>query len=703
MKHFSHMLGGWFALLVFGLLPKHAITLPFEHHNSRNLRHLSSQDSVEDMFLSVPSSESAKASLWHYTRNPHVAGTQGDKDLAYWTRDQMRSLGLDSEVVSVNVSLTYPVRRSLQLQDEAGQVIYTASLSEDILAQDNTSDTIWRNLTFNGYAPSGKSKAPLVYANFGRPEDFDALEQNNVSVSGSIVIVRYGSCFRGLKAMNAEKRGAIGTIIYSDPAQDGYAKGPVYPAGPWRPSSSVQRGSVQFNSLCAGDPNRAYLGPSATFDLCGYEPNALVPQHPVIPISYGDALPLLQALGGPVAPSSFQGALNATYRLGPSLLLVDLETENEFVPSTPIWNVVTTIPGTLSAEDDRHVLIGNHRDAWVFGAADPNSGSAALIEIAKGFAALLQSGWQPDRTLVLLSWSGEEYGLLGSTAWAEVNAPDLYNKALVYLNVDVGVSGDKFSASGTPALESAVLNVLQKVQDPLRAVPLAEVWDKDYGVLGSGSDYTVMLDNLGIASVDLGFDNGGSYGTYHSTYDSFDWVATQADPTFQYHKAIAQVWGLLALRLATASVLPFNHTAQADAIDQYIATVQRQLPNPAPVSLAPLATATASYRSAAANVSQLVESLSLAHSSSEPAVASLNDRLAFTERRFLSRDGLPGRKFFKHVLQAPGLYLGYGADVLPGVTQAVQDANWDLAAAQVQVAAQCITDAALYLAGSTEY
>ena len=396
-----------------------------------------SQDSlitdIERTFLAAPSAGSARSNLKHITARPHVAGTQGDHAMATFVRDEIRKAGIKAEIDPQRVLLAYPLNRSLELIDASGQPMTKLPLAEAILPSDPTSDTWWRNHTFNAYSPSGDVTAPIVYANFGFPEDFAALKAAGVDVRGKIALMRYGKCFRGLKAMNAERNGAVGALIYSDPEQDGYEKGKVYPYGPWRPPSSVQRGSMQFISLCPGDPSRAYLPAGAQEELCGYNQSELIPNIPTLPLSYADAAPLLQALGGPPAPPNFVGALNMTYRLGPSAKGVQarLSIRNSF-DKGPVWNVIATIPGTLPADQDQPVLLGNHRDAWVYGAADPNSGTAQLLEVAKGFGALLAKGWRPQRTLVLTSWSGEEYGLLGSTAWSEVHAnTPLLQRALV--------------------------------------------------------------------------------------------------------------------------------------------------------------------------------------------------------------------------------------------------------------------------------
>ena len=339
----------------------------------------------ESLFLSIPTNSSARASLEYITSKPHVAGTVGDLHMAEYVRDSFRREGIAAELDPQKVLLTYPIRSALQLLDSTGRVVSAAKLAEDVLQVDNTSDTWWRNHTFNAFSPSGEVTAPVVYANFGLPEDFAALKAAGVDVRGTIALMRYGKCFRGLKAMNAQKAGALAAAIYSDPEQDGYAQGSVYPYGPWRPESSVQRGSIQFISLCAGDPTRAYAPQGKSVEeLCGYSREELIPQIPVLPISYGDAAIFLDSLGGGEAPASFKGALNITYRTGPTEMRykVRLQVENHF-QSSPVWNVIGKIPGTLPADLDQPVLLGNHRDAWVYGAADPNSGTAQLLEAGR--------------------------------------------------------------------------------------------------------------------------------------------------------------------------------------------------------------------------------------------------------------------------------------------------------------------------------
>lgn len=656
----------------------------------------------EELFLTVPSNVSARESLEFITSRPHVAGTAGDLEMAEYVRTKLQEAGIEAVLDPQKVLLTYPVTSALELVDRSGGVVAKASLAEDILKSDNTSNTWWRKHAFNGYSPSGDVTAPVVYANFGLPEDFATLKAAGIEVSGSIVLMRYGRCFRGLKAMNAEAAGAKAAIIYSDPEEDGYAKGSVYPYGPWRPKSSVQRGSIQFISLCAGDPTRAYAPHGKSVEeLCGLSSKELIPNIPVMPISYGDALVFLESLGGQEVPKDFRGALNITYKFGPttSKYQVRVKVQNRF-QSSPVWNVIGKIPGTLPAHQDQAVVLGNHRDAWIYGAADPNSGTAQLLEVARGLGQLLKKGWQPLRTIYLCSWSGEEYGLLGSTAWGEVQG-HLLRRALAYVNVDTGVSGPHFRASGTPSLAQLLDGVLNHVPHPGSGKPVAEHWTGKLFSLGSGSDYTVFIDHLGIPSLDMAFSpEGAQYGVYHSVYDSFTWMATEGDPNFTYHVAMARVWGLVTLRLSGTHVepLPLNISIQAEAIQDYVMHIKE---NASHLDFQDLDDASSSFTAAAAQVMR--ESRRLAEMGPKAPVhevQALNDRLGLLERQFLVSEGLPKRKWFKHVLQAPGLYTGYAAKTLPGIYEAIESKHWAVAQQQIHRAAGRIRAAAASLAAS---
>lgn len=669
----------------------------------------------EQLFASVPSPKEARASLWHYTRRPHVAGTAGDRELAFWTRDRLREMGLSSEVQAVPVLQTLPLESSLSVLSPAP---FAAKLAEDFVSEDETSGSWWRNHTWNGYSPSGEVlSAPLVYVNYGTLEDYAELEALNISVRGKVVIARYGQApgsrrmWRGLKPKLAEERGAVGCLIFSDPSEDGYCRGEVYPRGPWKPPSAVQRGSVLYWSRCGGDPSRSYLNQSVE-EVCGYKVDDLMPKIPTMPLSYSDALPMLDQLAGPPAPSAFQGGLPISYRIGSedTPVLVRMKVVN-LLKKGPIWNVQTTIPGSLPQELDRPVVLANHRDAWVYGAADPHSGSATALEVARGFSELLRKGWRPQRTVILNSWSGEEPGRLGSTAWAELNSAMLSERAVAYLNVDVAVTGRVFIPQGSPVLKSLVRSAAEKVLDPVSGKSIVESWDGSFPALGDGSDYTAFVDHLGIASVDFAFS--GDYGVYHSIFDSFHWMEKFGDPNFTYHAAAAQVWGLMAMELADAPVLPFNHTEVAGHLGGYLADLGLAFLGPAWRSrcptgshepeegwLAPLYEAVARYGEAAARVAA-----EAAKAQREPRTAAqlaeLNDRLALAERRFLLPGGLPGRKWFRHALQAPSNDRGYAFQTLPALAEPLRDCDAKTAAAGMAATAAAVTRAAEFLSGGS--
>eukprot|EP00128_Syssomonas_multiformis_P007705 Colp12_sorted_trinity150504_noHs@13868 len=467
--------------------------------------------SFEDVFLSVPNAGRAFEHLSFYTTRPHVAGTPGDYETAVYTRDVIRSFGIEADLDEHQVLLSYPIETSVSIVEPA-ENRYNALINEGTVSKDPTSKDDRFVKPYNAYSPSGNVTGQLVYVNYGRKEDFEQIQAMGIDLKGKIVIVRYGELFRGLKVWLAQEHGAVGVLIYSDPADDGFVKGPVYPEGPWRPAHAVQRGSAQFISHCAGDPGKP--------ERCGVD--SLIPKIPVQPLSYADAEPLLRALRSNPAPAGWKGGLSIDYNIGPGPAVVNMDLKMRFVTG-PIWNVVARIPG--SDQPERAVILGNHRDAWGPGGVDPNSGSSSLLEVARGFGTLLKMGWKPKRTLLLCSWDGEEFGLLGSTEFGEKRADQLFKQAVAYINVDSAVSGGILDVSATPALIRPFMEAASRVTDPATGKPLSDVWSGRVGRLGSGSDYTVFLQHLGIASLDMGFK--GSYGVYHSVFDSFSWMETQ--------------------------------------------------------------------------------------------------------------------------------------------------------------------------------
>ncbi|HEX5883989.1 MAG TPA: M28 family metallopeptidase [Pyrinomonadaceae bacterium] len=648
---------------------------------------IAAQRRWEEQFRAVPNPQSAREHLRRLTLHPHIAGTKEDYDTAVYVRDQLRSYGLNAELKEYEVWLNYPNTPSvLELITKRRQKL---NVHEAVVPSDPSSSHPKITPLFNGYSPSGDVTAPVVYANYGLPDDYEDLKKAGVDVKGKIVIVRYGNSFRGVKAKVAEDQGAIGCIIYSDPADDGYMQGDVYPKGPWRPVASGQRGSVQYLFDYPGDPltpgrpaiqGVPRLKPEEATDLT---------RIPVQPIAYDVAKTILSQLKGPVRPRGFQGGLPFPYHLGGTNdVKVRLKTDMDYKLRT-IWNVVARIDG--NEEKDRWVILGNHRDAWVFGAVDPNSGSSAMLEVGRGFGQLLKAGWKPRRTIIFCSWDAEEYGLVGSVEWAEELATELKEKAVAYLNLDAAVSGVHFGASSVPSLWKLMRAVTRDVKDPKTGKTVYQQWqdraretaseeegstggEARIGALGSGSDYTPFLQHLGIASTDMGF--GGSYGVYHSAYDSFHWMDQFGDPGFRYHVAAAQVWGTLAMRLADADGLSFDYTDYAGQVREYFSEALRlaRIRNLAgSLNDKAMTEALDDFAKEAERVEQNRQDA--IRSSDRSKLAKINDALVQAERQFIDPRGLRGRAWYKHQIYAPGFYTGYAAQPLTDFSQALDDRN----------------------------
>jgi N-acetylated-alpha-linked acidic dipeptidase len=645
---------------------------------------------IEEQFRAVPEGASAREHLRRLTIQPHIAGTPEDYATAVYARDQMRAFGLPAELKEYQVWLNYP--KSDPIVELVAPRREKLSVREAVLRDDPTSSNPKITPLFNGYAASGDVTASLVYANYGLPPDYDALAKAGVDVKGKIVIVRYGNSFRGVKAKVAQDHGAIGCIIYSDPADDGFAQGDVYPKGPWRPVASGQRGSVQFLFQYPGDP----LTPGkpaipGTPRISLEEAYGDIPRIPVQPMAYDEARKMIEPLKGPVRPRGFQGAFPFPYHVGGTEdVRVHLKLEMDYASRT-LWDVVARIDGNV--EKDRWVVMGNHRDAWVFGAVDPNSGTATMLETARGFGALLKQGWKPRRTIILCSWDGEEYGLIGSTEWAEENAVELQQKAVAYLNVDVAVNGPHYSASAVPSLWRLIRSATREVKDPNTGKTVYQQWtdrareqrselDFDYdseariSPLGSGSDYTPFLQHLGIASTDMGF--GGDYGVYHSSYDSFYWMTHFGDPNFAYHVAAAQLWGTMALRLADAPALQFDYTDYANQIRDYfnesVKLAKRRHLDKA-VDEKAMNDALKEFTDEAARIETEKQKLAGDEKASGARLRRLNDALMSAERAFIDERGLIGRPWYRHQIYAPGIFTGYAAQPLTDFRQGLDDRN----------------------------
>ncbi len=665
------------------------------------------QAKIEEKFLAVPDAKLAGQHLKTLTAEPHLAATPEDHKTAEYVAEKFRAAGLETEIVPYRVLLNQPRVVRVEAWDAAGHPLMSGPTREHVTS-DPGQDDPRVVMPFNGSSGSGDVTGEVVYANFGRLEDFNQLASMHIDLHGKIVLVRYGSNFRGVKVYLAEQRGAAGVLIYSDPQDDGYYKGDAYPMGPWRPDTGVQRGSVQYLFKYPGDPETP--GVASTPDLPDSAriknftgPNGNQPNIISSPISYHDAAPILQALQGPGVPQQgWQGALPFRYHVGPSGVKVHLVSEQDYQRRT-IWDVIGKIKGSQYPED--WVVAGNHRDAWVYGAVDPSSGTAAMLESVHGIGTLIGQGWRPKRTIVFCSWDAEEEGLIGSTEWVEQHA-QMLEKAVAYFNVDVAVSGPDFEASAVPSLKAFVRSVARAVPSPLggtvyqewRAKHPAEnehrtanvqVLDLDVhvGELGSGSDFTPFFQHVGVPSTDIG--SGGAYGVYHSTFDDFAWYTMNADPHFVYLQEMARVFGVEALRMADADVLPYDCVTYTLEITAYFEAAKKKAGDAGMNSLdfGPAEAAAGRLLNAAHKAQALA-------STAKGDLAKLNMALRQTETAFIMEAGLPNRPWYRHAIYAPGEYTGYSAVVIPGVNEAIDARNSGVAAGQLTALTQVLDRAA---------
>ena len=670
----------------------------------------SAEARLEEKFMAVPDPKLAGEELKTLTIEPHLAATPEDRKTAEYVASKFRDAGFQTEIVPYRVLLNWPKVVRVEAWDETGHLLMSGPTPEHVEG-DPAADNPRVVMPFNGSSGSGDVTAEVVYANYGRAEDFKELAARNIDLHGKIVICRYGSNFRGVKVYLAQQRGAVGVLLYSDPQDDGYSKGDPWPIGPWRPETGVQRGSVQFLFKYPGDPETP--GVASTLDLpdSARIPNPSAPggSQPYIisiPLSYHDAAPILQALKGPSVPQSWQGALPFRYHMGPGGEKVHLVSQQDYQRRI-IWDVIGKVEG--SQEPDAWVIVGNHRDAWVYGAVDPNSGTAAMLEAAHGIGALLRQGWRPRRTIVFCSWDAEEEGLIGSTEWVEQQGRTL-DHAVAYFNVDVGVSGPDFTASAVPSLKEFIRNIARSVPSPLGGT-VYQTWclkpstesehrqsnappipgeEVHVGDLGSGSDFTPFLQHAGVPAADI--SSNGPYGVYHSAFDNFAWFTQNADPHFFYLQQMARVLGLEAIRMADADLLPYDYVAYAREISAYIEAAKHRAPDAGLISLdfAPAQAAAARF-SAAAQRAFAVES------APSGDLVRLNLALRQTETALLSDAGLPNRPWYRHTIFAPGEFTGYAAVVIPGVNDAIDAQDANLAAQQLQVLTQALNRAASVL------
>ena len=678
------------------------------------------QRALETRLDALVNAENLDAWMRHLTKEPQHVGSPAALANAEWTASKFREWGYEAEIVRYDVLFPTPLERVVEL---VGPTTYTARLDEPELPEDASSGNRQNMLPpYNAYSADGDVTAELVYVNYGIPSDYEELDSRGISVEGKIVIARYGGSWRGIKPKVAAEHGAVGCILYSDPRDDGYFQGDAYPEGPYRMEWGAQRGSVADMPTFPGDPLTPFVGATEDAERLPLEEAPTLMKIPVLPISWGDALPLLEAIRGPVAPASWRGALPLTYHLGPGPARVHLKLRFDW-SLKPAYNVIARMEG--SEYPDEWVIRGNHRDAWVFGAADPTSGHVAMMEEARVIGELARAGHPPRRTIVYGSWDAEEPGLLGSTEWAEHHADELRQKAVAYINTD-GTGRGFLGMGGSHALEPLINEVARDVTDPHTGVSVADRarararqngdreadTRKDLRInpLGSGSDYTPFLQHLGIASLNLGFGGESGGGSYHSTYDSYDHYTRFGDPDFAYGATLVKVTGRTTLRLANAGVLPFRYAAFADHVARYVNEVTtladterrrvevvraliddgvyRVAADPTEPFVVPEKPALVPHLNFAPVLNALnrLEKAAKAldaHSVQAPPSATLNQALYRMERLMTSDEGLPKRPWFRHQIYAPGYYTGYGVKTLPGVREAIEEAEWDQVEMQI--------------------
>jgi N-acetylated-alpha-linked acidic dipeptidase len=701
----------------------------------------------EQKFKAIPSPQLMREYMQRLSSRPHHVGSPYDKENAEWIRRQLESWGWDAKIEQFDVLFPTPRLRLLEMVEPTR---FTAQLEEPAVAVDPTSGQKDEQLpTYNAYSPDGDVTAPLVFANYGLPADYEELERLGVSVKGAIVIAKYGNSWRGVKPRVAWEHGAIGCLIYSDPGDDGYFEDRVFPEGPMRPKEGVQRGSVMdFPHAYPGDPLTPGIGavPGAKrLEIKDARNLALIP---TLPVSYGDSQPLLAALDGPVAPQRWRGALPITYHVGPGPAKVHLKVTFDW-KLRPVYDVIAKLPGT--GEGEQWVVRGNHHDAWVNGAEDPISGQVALLEEARALGELHKQGWNPKRTIIYAAWDGEEPMLLGSTEWAETHAQELQRHAVAYINSD-GNGRGYLAAEGAHSLEALVNDVARDVQDPetdmsvwkrlqaryISRAPNPEARtqlrnraDLKLMALGSGTDYTVFEHHLGIASLNLAYSGEDDGGIYHSIYDDFYWYTHFSDTTFVYGRALSQTIGMTVMRLADADVVPYRFSNLADAVNDYLKEVRdllkekqdqakernRELEDgvfraindprrptvppkqetvPPYINFAPLENAADALTKAGDDYNKALAA-ALKSPPDAAKLTTLNDRLLTAERLLLNEGGLPTRPYYKHMLYAPGLYTGYAPKTVSGIRESIELKDYKVAGEQVPKVAKAVNDEAAFV------
>jgi N-acetylated-alpha-linked acidic dipeptidase len=706
----------------------------------------------EAKFRAIPDPANLREYMRRLSARPHHVGSPYDKDNAEWILAHFKEWGLDAHIERFDVLFPTPKVRVVEM---LAPTKFTAKLDEPVLAVDPTSNQKSEQLpTYNAYSIDGDVTGPLVFVNYGLPEDYEKLDRLGISVKGAIVIAKYYHSWRGVKPKVAAEHGAIGCLIYSEPQDDGYTRDNVFPLGPMRNPDGVQRGSVMdFASSSPGDPLTPGIGATPDAKRLALQDAKSITKIPVLPISYGDAQPLLAALAGPMAPDGWRGSLPIPYHVGPGPAQVHLKVAFNW-DIKPVYDVIATIPGSMAP--DEWIIRGNHHDAWVNGAEDPISGQVSLLEEARALSLLLRQGWKPRRTIVYAAWDGEEPMLLGSTEWVEAHADELREHAAVYINTDANDRG-VLNIDGSHSLEQFINGVARDIEDPetqmsgnkmtvwqrAQLSKIAEAKSADdrkelrqrpdlrIDALGSGTDFTAFIDHLGIASLNMGYGGEDEQGIYHSIYDDFYWYTHFSDTDFVYGRALAQTVGTSVMRLADAEVLPFDFVNFADTVEMYRknleklladkqeeirernqeldegtfkATLDPRRPTVAPVreevpphlNFAPMQNAVDSLTRSAKHYHEALakKQASLGEGAVAAKLGALNRELMDSERKLTNADGLPRRAWYKHLLYAPGVYTGYGVKTVPGVREGIEQKMYAEAETEIVRVAKALEDEA---------
>jgi N-acetylated-alpha-linked acidic dipeptidase len=668
----------------------------------------SHETEIENKFKAIPSPDEERRQHHLFTAEPHVAGSVRNNELARYIADQWRTEGLEDVVIRrYDVYGSNPKSTFLEV---TAPVHYRALLRELPVAGDPDLKNKSISSAWSGMSASGEVTASLVYAHSGNPEDYDLLRKQGIDVKGKVVLVRYSNpySYRGFKALTAEREGAAALLMYSDPAEDGYKKGKVVPNGPWGPEYHIQRGAITYDFMVPGDPLTPGWASVPGAKRIPVEEAVSIPKIMALPLSWHDAKPLLANMDGPVAPDDWQGGLPIKYHLGGSRVRVHVKIEMDNSPQ-PYYVVEGRIRG--AELPDEWIVLGNHRDAWVFGGVDPSSGTASMMELTRALGKLAKQGMRPRRTIVVCSWDGEEVGLTGSTEWGEQFADELRQKAVAYINVDEATSGPNFHGQAVASLAPMLVETSHSLHDP-SGKTLYEAWKEstkrerreakqpdevtDQNVtdsnladthIGSGSDHTVFLNFVGLPVLGLGFE--GPYGVYHSAYDDFFWMNHFGDPGYRYHTLMSQLWGVLALRLANADLLPFDFASYATNIRQFVNELSKGK-DLAQLDLKPILDAIDQFEAAGKRLDASA-SRAVASGAIDPKLAAtINHGAMQVERNWLNPDGIPGRPWFKHILY--GARYTYAHLELPGLTEAVEKHDWPTAKQQAEILRQALAN-----------